>query len=116
IFTATAHMHDIGRGIFTLAPGGNILSQKNFDYDNQSAVAADVVLKENELTWTVCRWENTKDIPVSYGEETGKSEMCYVYAGYYPRITDPSWNWNAPTFADVKGDEDPRCLDWPEVP
>jgi hypothetical protein len=111
VFSATAHMHDFGREIFTVAAGGAILANTNFDYKNQSAVDADIVLKAGDDTWSVCRWENTSDRRITYGEVTGASEMCYVYASYYPKIEDPSWNWNAPA-ASVAGDSDPRCKDW----
>jgi hypothetical protein len=112
VFSATAHMHDFGREIFTVANGGEVLGNTSFDYKNQSAVDANVVLLPGDTTSTVCRWTNTSDRRITYGEVTGASEMCYVYASYYPKIEDPSWSWNAPAFAPVHGDDDPRCTDW----
>jgi hypothetical protein len=113
VFSATAHMHNTGREIFVSSSAGDVLANTSFDYKNQSAVDANVVLKAGDTTGTVCRWENTTDRSLSYGELTGQSEMCYVYASYYPKIEDPTWNWNAPAAAETQDpDKDPRCGPW----
>jgi hypothetical protein len=49
---------------------------------------------------------NDDDRPVSYGQRTGLDEMCYAYLTYYPKITDPTWDWNAPA-------ENANCIDSP---
>jgi mono/diheme cytochrome c family protein len=96
IISATPHMHELGRELFVVAPGGLVLGQPNYDYNNQYAFPAHMAIYPGEDLFTVCRWQNDKDRVIKFGETTGTSEMCYSYLTYYPEIKDPSWDWQAP--------------------
>jgi hypothetical protein len=104
VISASPHMHDCGREIFAVAPGGNIVSRPHFDQANQYASPANVGILPGERVSTMCRWQNDDDRTVSFGERTGLDEMCYVYMTYYPKITTPGWRWTAPA-------EDAVCWD-----
>jgi hypothetical protein len=96
VISATPHMHDCGRELFSLTSSTTILAEPNFDLRNQVATSTNAVVKPEDDLWTMCRWQNDDDRTVTFGERTGIDEMCYVYLTYYPKITAPDWNWNSP--------------------
>jgi hypothetical protein len=96
IISATPHMHELGRELFVVSPGGLVLGQPNYDYNNQYAIPTHMGVYPGEDLFTVCRWNNDTDRTIRFGETTGTSEMCYSYLTYYPEIKDPSWDWQAP--------------------
>jgi hypothetical protein len=93
VISATPHMHNWGRELFVVAPGGSVLSQPSFDDANQYASPANIGVNPSEKLYTVCRWNNTSDHSVVFGERTGIDEMCYSYLTYYPAITAKGWDW-----------------------
>ena len=68
----------------------------SFDFKNQYAIAADLDIHPGDLLRTSCRWDNSTDSPVSWGENSG-DEMCFMYMTYYPKIIASStWHWKYP--------------------
>jgi hypothetical protein len=63
--------------------------------NNQSWFPIAATLKPGDRVATRCSWTNTDDEPVYFGDAAA-DEMCYGFTLYYPRITDPAWNWTMP--------------------
>jgi hypothetical protein len=101
LFAVMPHMHGLGRSmVHTLHPRGgappiNLATQANWDINNQSWFAIDATLRAGDRVATRCGWTNTTDEPVYFGDASA-DEMCYAFTMYYPRITEPSWNWSLP--------------------
>jgi DNA-binding FadR family transcriptional regulator/mono/diheme cytochrome c family protein len=100
LFAAFPHMHELGRSIETTAfpvDGGSVDlgSQPNWNFGEQGWIPISDVLAPGDVVETRCTWVNTTDQTVGFGETTA-DEMCFSFTMYYPKITDPAWNWALP--------------------
>jgi hypothetical protein len=98
VFGAMPHMHKLGMSISTTAyrlgkTPMDLGSMPTWDFNNQAWLPLDATLLPGDSVVTRCKWKNTSNLPVPYGEGTDE-EMCYSFTMYYPRI--PSLSWNAP--------------------
>jgi mono/diheme cytochrome c family protein len=102
LFAALPHMHQLGKEISTvkLGPNGSgtpvdIGTANPYDFQNQVFQEFKVNVGPNDVIQTKCRWQNTTNSEVRFGEGTG-DEMCYSFTMYYPKITQTLYNWQAP--------------------
>ena len=100
LFAAFPHMHELGRSIETTAfPAGggsvDLGGQPDWNFGEQGWIPISDVLAPGDVVETRCTWVNTTDETVGFGE-TSANEMCFSFTMYYPKITDPSWNWALP--------------------
>jgi Copper type II ascorbate-dependent monooxygenase, N-terminal domain/Copper type II ascorbate-dependent monooxygenase, C-terminal domain len=101
LFAAFPHMHKLGTSITTMAhPGGGTTSvdlgtQPHWNFGEQAWMPINDLLLPGDTVETHCVWDNTTDATVTFGENTS-NEMCYSFVMYYPKITDPAWNWAYP--------------------
>jgi hypothetical protein len=99
-FAAFPHMHKLGKSISTsLLPGGNgtgidMGTDSAWDFSNQPWLPIDVTAHTGDVIQTHCVWNNTTDLPVTFGQSTD-NEMCYSFTAYYPRLTG-SLGWSGP--------------------
>lgn len=54
-----------------------------------------VVSNTGDVIKTRCKWSNTTNQSVSFGENTAQ-EMCYSFTLYYPKIQSLAWSWALP--------------------
>ncbi len=104
VLGAFPHMHGLGRYISTsLTKAGSTTpidlgTDVGFDFNTQFfAELPDTVIKPGDTVKTRCKWENTTDQAVSWGEDTA-DEMCYSFTLYYPKINTPLWRWMMPAY------------------
>lgn len=101
IIGAMPHMHKLGTVISTVNhPGGtgaavDLGVREAWDFNNQYWSPLDQVVKGGDRLTTRCAWDNPGDVNVKFGENT-ENEMCFSFTMYYPKITDPKWNWTYP--------------------
>jgi hypothetical protein len=100
LFAVMPHMHGSGAALtHTLQPQNGaaieLASQPHWNINNQSWFPIDATLKPGDRIATRCRWVNTNDEPIYFGDAAA-DEMCYAFTMYYPRITTPGWNWSLP--------------------
>jgi hypothetical protein len=101
VFTATPHMHLLGKSLSaSVLPGGtgtpvSIVDQPNWDFQTQLGYPATNVVNAGDVIQTQCDWQNSTDQAVSFGEDT-TDEMCFAFLAYYPAITTPLWSWVVP--------------------
>jgi len=100
LFAVMPHMHNNGRALTqTLQPrdGGpiDLATQPNWDINTQEWFPIDATLHPGDRVATRCAWKNASDEEIYWGD-AALDEMCYAFTMYYPRITDPSWNWSLP--------------------
>lgn len=101
VFGASPHMHRLGRASYVKHLRGgkesSILDVPNFDFANGgggSPVNQEVA--PGDVLRTMCRWQNTGDSAVTFGEGTA-DEMCFDFQMYYPKITASQWQWMTPS-------------------
>ncbi|MBS2016746.1 MAG: peptidylglycine alpha-amidating monooxygenase [Deltaproteobacteria bacterium] len=107
LIAAMPHMHQMGTEMSTkLTPkaGGpehDLGTDLKFSFQTQAwypigTTPQGVVLHDGDKIATRCKWVNTTDSDVKYGENTA-DEMCYSFTMYYPKIQSPiGWSWAAP--------------------
>jgi hypothetical protein len=101
LFAVMPHMHGYGKSLsHTLYPRGgapsvDLATQANWDINNQTWFSINATVHPGDRLVTRCGWTNTTNEPVYFGDAAA-DEMCYAFTMYYPRITDPSWNWSMP--------------------
>jgi hypothetical protein len=100
LFAVMPHMHGSGSALTqTLHPQGGpaieLASQPHWNINNQSWFPIDATLRPGDRVATRCKWVNTADDPIYFGDAAA-DEMCYAFTMYYPRITAPGWNWSLP--------------------
>jgi hypothetical protein len=106
LFAAFPHMHEIGTSISTTAfPGDggapvDLGSQPHWNFGEQSWIPIDDVLAPGDTVETRCSWTNSTNDTVTFGEES-YNEMCYSFTMYYPKITNPEWNWALPALDSI---------------
>ena len=102
IFSATPHMHLLGKSLSTaILPGGSgapvpVVDLPNWDFQTQVAYPASNVINPGDAVQTTCAWNNTGDTAVSFGEDT-TNEMCFSFLAYYPKITSGLFTWVVPS-------------------
>jgi cytochrome c551/c552 len=102
VFSATPHMHLLGKSLTTnILPGGsgapvNVVSQPAWDFQTQVAYPANNDINPGDSVVTQCDWNNTTDSAVTFGENT-ENEMCFSFLAYYPLITQPLFSWVTPS-------------------
>ena len=81
------HMHRIGMNMKTIVnrKGGmaETVFDKPFNFGNETHYFADVVVQPGETLTTSCKFNNTYDVGVPFGESSD-SEMCYQFVFSYP--------------------------------
>ena len=60
-----------------------------------SRAPVNVTVTGGDSIHTMCRWTNTTDATVTFGEKT-EDEMCFAFLTYYPKITVPGFVWAGP--------------------
>ncbi len=100
VISSWAHMHKLGRaqsasrirnGVET-----SLLDAPNYDfYTGAGANAVNVQLSGIDHVKTTCKWSNTSDTTVTFGENT-EDEMCFAFLTYYPKITMKNFVWALP--------------------
>ena len=104
VFNGLAHMHKLGKALTVtrIRRGGGaaevVLDAPAFDFQNQHNYPIDIDIAPGDTLETRCRWNNTTDAPVRWGETT-EQEMCFGFLAYYPKVTVPSWHWVDPSGA-----------------
>jgi hypothetical protein len=99
VFSSGPHMHKLGSAISgqVLQAGGatvELASRDPWSFDNQYSDTTPTTIVPGDTVRVRCAWNNPTATDVKFGEKTS-DEMCYVFAAYWPRITLPSWNWQA---------------------
>jgi hypothetical protein len=82
------HMHSLGRQMQVLVHRGGggaseMLLDKPFDFEFQTSWETPAVVMPGDSIETICRYENTGDARVGFGEKTS-DEMCFAYTYAYP--------------------------------
>jgi hypothetical protein len=102
VFTATPHMHLLGKSLSTnVLPGGtgaavSVVNQPDWDFQTQLGYPASNDINPGDVIQTQCDWQNTTNASVSFGEDT-TDEMCFSFLAYYPAITSGLWSWVVPS-------------------
>ncbi len=101
VISSWAHMHRLGRAESAKRVRGGeettLLDAPAYDFSTGAAATAiQVEIAAGDMVRTMCRWQNTTDATVTYGEKTS-DEMCFAFLTYYPKITVPSFTWQAPS-------------------
>ena len=76
----------------------NVLDAPNYSFNTGAAAqipANPIAVTGGDDIHTTCKWTNTTDVPVTFGEDT-ENEMCFAFLTYYPKITQPQFNWKIP--------------------
>jgi hypothetical protein len=100
VVTSWAHMHRLGRAEYAKRVRGGqettLLDAPAYQFSTgATANAVKVDVAGGDTIRTMCRWQNTGDTTVTYGEGTG-DEMCFAFLTYYPKITVLGFNWQVP--------------------
>ena len=100
IVSSWAHMHQLGiaqsaklvhNGVET-----TLLDAPNYSFKQGGGTqAVNVKVTGGDSIHTMCRWTNTTDATVTFGEKT-EDEMCFAFLTYYPKITVPGFVWAGP--------------------
>jgi hypothetical protein len=92
-------MHKLGRAQYAKrirnGEESTLLDAPAYDFSTgagANAVRLDVT--SGDTLRTMCRWQNTGDAPVKFGEATS-DEMCFAFLTYYPKITTPDFTWTS---------------------
>jgi hypothetical protein len=98
-FAAFPHMHKLGQSITTaLKPASGAPVDMGTDtawsFSNQPWLPIDATIHTGDVIRTDCAWNNSTDLPVTFGQGTA-DEMCFSFTAYYP-ITNPALGWAAP--------------------
>lgn len=102
IFSTFLHMHKIGTEISSIVnPGASqtvLADDPTFSFTDQQWAPNNpkVQLHTGDKVATRCKWNNTTDNPVSFGENT-EEEMCFAIVAYYPKAQLLSWLYPAYT-------------------
>jgi hypothetical protein len=87
VFAIFPHMHQLGTHFkATLTVGGteSVLHDDDYQFDHQAFIPFDpVALDQGDSITTQCTWNNTKSVPVGWGESS-ESEMCFSIMYRYP--------------------------------
>ena len=101
VISSWAHMHKLGRAQYAKRVRGGaettILDAPTYDF-NVGAGAQDVAvdIAAGDTIRTMCKWQNTSDGSVKFGEGTA-DEMCFAFLTYYPKITTQGFRWIVPS-------------------
>lgn len=101
VISSWAHMHRLGKAQYAKRQRNgevtDILNAPSYDF-NTGATAQNVRVdvKAGDRIETMCKWTNKTDQTVKFGEGTG-DEMCFAFLTYYPKITQPGFNWYVPS-------------------
>lgn len=103
VVSSWAHMHRLGRAQSAVRIRGDeetvMLDVPNFDFEvGGGANVVNVDIGGGDVVRTMCKWQNTTNAEVSFGEGTG-DEMCFAFLTYYPKIAHPNFHWMAPSVA-----------------
>ncbi|MDI1475119.1 peptidylglycine alpha-amidating monooxygenase [Polyangium sp. y55x31] len=99
-FAIGPHMHKLGKVISAEHKPVNgaaveLTHRDPWSFDDQSWDAANTTISPGDIITTRCFWQNPGNSNVTFGEDTS-SEMCFVFAAYYPRVQLPNWHWGLP--------------------
>jgi hypothetical protein len=105
VVSTWAHMHKLGRAESAARVRNGIstplLDAPNYDFNTGAgAQTVNVLLQGGDTIHTMCRWTNTTDATVGFGERT-QDEMCFAFLTYYPKVTTPGFIWAAPSAPSV---------------
>lgn len=100
VVSSWAHMHRLGRAEYARrvrnGEEATLLDVPNFDFSvGGGASSISVDLAAGDTVRTTCKWQNTGDRPVYFGEGTD-DEMCFAFMTYFPKITGP-FHWLNPS-------------------
>lgn len=103
VFRGWPHMHLLGAAQSTTVfrnngAVGDLGSTDSYNFYNQIGYPVDVDIKGGDTIVTTCKFNNTTNNTVSFGENT-ESEMCFNFVSYYPKITIPGWSWGLPAYS-----------------
>ncbi len=107
LIAAMPHMHQLGTEMSTmLTPAGggakvDLGTDLKFTFQTQTwypigATKQGHVIHTGDQISTRCKWVNTTDNDVKFGENTA-DEMCYSFTLYYPKVPSAFWSWAAPS-------------------
>ncbi|MFO0679834.1 MAG: peptidylglycine alpha-amidating monooxygenase [Polyangiaceae bacterium] len=104
VFAAMPHMHQLGKSMRTVhrATGDasadvDLGHSDAWNFETQAWSAVGTTLRKGDVVSTRCVWDNPRETPVSFGEDTDE-EMCFSFAMYYPKVTTRPWVWAAPSY------------------
>jgi hypothetical protein len=86
VFGVFGHMHTLGKHIEVsrgATPGAEVLYSTPWIFDQQPTTPVALKIKKGDQLHIKCRWDNTLDKVVTYGESTG-DEMCSFVFYYTP--------------------------------
>lgn len=100
VLSAWAHMHRLGSAEYAKRVRGGqdtmMLDVPNYSFSTGGgATGIKIDLAAGDTIQTMCKWQNTGDTTVRFGEGTG-DEMCFAFLTYYPKITTTRFHWSAP--------------------
>lgn len=89
VFAIMPHMHQYGT-FMEVETGGTILHEGFYSFDAQAYTTFDpMALSSGTSVNVTCRYDNTTDSVVRFGEST-LDEMCYAVLYRYPAIPNPA--------------------------
>lgn len=101
VISSWAHMHRLGRAEYAkrVRAGAEttILDAPTYDFSvGASAQDVAVDVAAGDTLRTMCKWQNTTDSSVKFGEGTA-DEMCFAFLTYYPKIQTQGFSWIVPS-------------------
>ncbi|MRG95654.1 peptidylglycine alpha-amidating monooxygenase [Polyangium spumosum] len=99
-FSIGPHMHKLGTIIsaehkpVSGAPVP-LTNRDPWSFDDQYWDDVVTTIGPGDTITTRCAWQNPSNSNVTFGEDTS-SEMCFVFAAYYPRVELANWHWGMP--------------------
>lgn len=101
VISSWAHMHKYGIAQSARAVQNGVevplLDAPNYDFNTGAgSQSVDVDIKGGDRIRTMCRWKNTTDKIIGFGEKT-EDEMCFAFLTYWPKITTPGFIWAGPS-------------------
>lgn len=101
VISSWAHMHKLGKAQYAKRIRGGaettLLDAPTYDFSvGAGAQDVSVDIAAGDTIRTMCKWQNTGDGTVKFGEGTA-DEMCFAFLTYYPKITTPNFHWMIPS-------------------
>lgn len=101
VVSSWAHMHRLGRAQYAkrVRAGAEttLLDAPTYDFNTGAgAQNVSVDVAAGDSIKTMCKWQNTSDASVKFGEGTG-DEMCFAFLTYYPKIKTQGFSWIVPS-------------------
>jgi len=105
VVSSWAHMHKLGRAEYAKRIRGGaeatILDVPAYDFNvGGGATDVNVDVAPGDKLRTMCKWQNTGDATVGFGEGTD-DEMCFAFLTYYPKITAARFRWITPSLPGI---------------